>query len=317
MMKKLTTKFLLLILLGLIATSGFADASLDKIVVIVNDSVITQREVNRAIAVAKQQLASTNTPLPDEKALTSQVIDSLIYRDIQQQMVTRADITVSGTELNNAIKDIAVRNHVSLSQLKNEVESNGLDYAEYRKNIGEQIAFGRLQQQAVGRDINVTDQEINAFLRDYKNVRQPNAQYHLLDILISLSDTPSPTEIEQAEQKAQKIVQQINDGANFNQLAAARSAGGEALHGGDLGWKKLAEMPIVFADKVRDMKSGQIAGPLKAPNGFHIIKLTGIKNSTQKLTRDQVRELIFRRKFAEKLQTWLQGLRAGAYVKFV
>lgn len=315
MMKKFTK--LLLILLGLTATSGFADTSLDKIVVIVNDSVITQSEINKAIVVAKQQLASSNTPLPNEKALTSQVIDSLIYRDIQQQMVTRAGITVSGTELNNAIKDIAGRNHMSLSQLKNEVETNGLDYAEYRKNVRDQIAFGRLQQQAIGRDINVTDQEINAFLRDYKNVRQPNAQYHLQDILISLSDAPSPTEIEQAEQKAQKIVQQINNGANFNQLAAAQSAGGEALHGGDLGWKKLAEMPTIFADKVRNMKSGQIAGPLKAPNGFHVIKLTGIKNSTQKLARDQVRELIFRRKFSEKLQSWLQELRAGAYVRFV
>ncbi len=76
-------------------------------------------------------------------------------------------------------------------------------------------------------------------------------------------------------------------------------------------------MPTIFVSKVRNMKSGQIAGPLKAPNGFHIIKLTGIKNSTQKLTRDQVRELIFRRKFTEKLQSWLQELRAGAYVKFV
>ncbi|KPJ67636.1 MAG: hypothetical protein AMJ43_03035 [Coxiella sp. DG_40] len=314
-MKKLTE--FLLILLALTATSVFADRVLDKIVVIVNDSVITQSEINKAVVVAKQQLASSNTPLPDEKSLTSQVIDSLIYRDIQQQMVTRAGITVSGTELNDAIKDVAARNHMSLSQLKNEVETNGLDYAEYRKNIRDQIAFGRLQQQAVGRDINVTDQEINAFLRDYKNVQSPNSQYHLQDILISLSDTPSPTEIEQAEQKAQKLVQQINNGANFNQLAAAQSAGSEALHGGDLGWKKLAEIPSIFADKVKNMKSGQIAGPLKAPNGFHVIKLTGIKNSTQKLTRDQVRELIFRRKFTEKLQSWLQQLRAGAYVKFV
>lgn len=315
MMKKLTT--LLLILLGFITTSGFADTSLDKIVVVVNDSVITQSEINRAIVAAKQQLASTNIPLPNKKALRDQVIDSLIDRNIQRQMVDRVGITVSNTELNHAVKNIATRNHMSLSQLKNEVETNGLNYAQYRKNIGEQIAFGRLQQQAVGRDINVTDQEINTFLRDYKNVKQPNAKYHLQDILISLSDTPSPTEIEQAKQKAQKIVQQINNGANFNQLAAAQSAGSQALHGGDLGWKELAEMPTVFASKVKDMQSGQIAGPLKAPNGFHVIKLTGIKHSTQKLTRNQVRELIFRRKFTEKLQTWLQGLRAGAYVKFV
>jgi peptidyl-prolyl cis-trans isomerase SurA len=314
-MKKLI-KLSLLILLGVITLKSFAaDIPLDKVIVIVNDSVITQSEINKAMQTAKRQLAHSNTPLPSDAELRKQVIDGLIARNIQRGMVQRAGISVSDSELNNAISNIAQRNHMTLLQLKQAVESSGLNYAEYRKNTREQMEFARLQQQEISPNINVTDREVDDFLHNYKEVQ--NAEYHLKDILIPLSDTPSPKELHRAEQQAQKILQQLKQGANFNQLAAAQSKGRQALKGGNLGWKKLAEMPIIFADQVRHMKTDQVAGPLRAPNGYHIIKVTGIRSSKAKLTRDQIRQLIYQRKFEEKLQSWLQQLRAGAYVKFV
>ncbi len=315
-MKKLI-KLSLLILLSFITLKSFAAGiiPLDKVIIIVNDSVITQSEINNAMLTAKRQLAHSNTPLPSDAALRKQVIDGLIARNIQRGMVQRADISVSDSELNNAISNIAQRNHMTLLQLKQTVETSGLNYAEYRKNTREQMAFARLQQQEIGPNINVTDQEIDAFLHDYKDVQ--NAEYHLQDILLPLSDTPSPKELHKAQQQAQQIVQQLKQGANFKQLAAANSKGSEALKGGDLGWKKLAEMPTIFADQVKNMKTGQVVGPLRAPNGYHIIKITGVRSSKTKLTRDQIRRLIYQRKFEEKLQTWIQQLRAGAYVKFM
>lgn len=310
-------KLLIIFLLGFFVNCVFADIPLDKIVVIVNDSVITQSEINQAKDMAKQQLEHSNTPLPSDRELTNQVINSLIYRNIQRQMVKNAGIKVSEAELNAAISKIASDNRMSLAQLKQAVQGSGLNYADYRQNIREQIAFSRLQQQEVGRDINVTNQEITEFLDDYKNVKHHNAEYHVEDIFVPLSDSPSTLEIERAKEKADDLTKRAKKGANFKQLAAGQSAGQAALKGGDLGWKKLAEMPTIFADQVRNMKIDQISGPLRAPNGFHIIKLTGIRSSLQQSTRDQIRELIFRRKFEEKLQTWLQQVRAGAYVKFV
>jgi peptidyl-prolyl cis-trans isomerase SurA len=316
-MKKMKFTLLTFFLLGFFINSAMADVPLDKIAVIVNDSVITQSEINQAKDMAKQQLEHSNTPLPSDRELSNQVINSLIYRNIQRQMVKNAGIKISEAELNAAITKIATGNRMSLAQLKLAVQGSGLNYADYRKNIREQIAFSHLQQQEAGRDINVSNQEITEFLDSYKNVKQPNAEYHLEDIFVPLSDSPSSDEIKRAKEKAEELAKQVKKGANFKQLAAGQSAGQEALKGGDLGWEKLAEMPIIFADQVKTMKIDQISGPLRAPNGFHIIKLTGIRGSLQKLGRDQIRELIFRRKFEEKLQTWLQQMRAGAYIKFV
>ncbi len=290
---------------------------IDKVEIIVNSNVITSSQIATAMTQAKQQLASSHTPLPNEKALRKQVINNLIDQEIQRQMVARAGIKISDSQLNQAVLNIAKQNHMSLAQLKQAVETSGTSYAKYRKNIKEQMAFTQLQQQELVKNINVTDREVDEFIRNYKNVPQPNAEYHMEDIFVPLTDTPSPKEIAAAKQRAEKLLKQIQAGTNFRQLAAAQSSGSNALKGGDLGWKKLAEMPTIFADSLKTMKPGQVVGPIQAPNGFHLIKLTGIRNSNQKLTKNQVQQLIFRRKYGEALQTWMQKLRAGAYVQYV
>jgi peptidyl-prolyl cis-trans isomerase SurA len=318
-MRKFITNLSLLFLFGLITPQIFATqvAALDKIVVIVNDNVITQSDINKALSAAQQQLASTNTPMPSEKELRKQVIDNLINRNIELQMVDRAGIKISNSELNSAIEDIAKRNNVTIEQLKTTIEATGISYADYRKQIQDQMAIVRLQQGIIGSNVNVTDQEIDTFIHNNKNVRQPNAEYNLEDILIPISDTPSPADIQKAQQQAQNIVQKIKKGANFKTIAAAESKGNEAMEGGDLGWSRIGEMPTIFGDAVKNMNPGSIAGPLRAPNGFHIIKLVAVRNNAVDLTRDQVRMLIFKHKYEEKLESWLQQLRAGAYVQFV
>lgn len=293
-----------------------APQELDKIVVIANDSVITESEVSQAIAMAKKQLASSNTPLPPAAQLRKQVINSLIDHELQLQLIASSGIKVSNSELNAAIAAVAQQNHMTLQQLKTNVESSGMDYTKYRQQFREQMTISQLQRQAVAGRIKVTDQEVNEFMHKYKNMRNPNAEYHLEDILIPTPDNPSPKQVQKAKQKAESLMQQINQGKSFRELAAAHSGSSQALQGGDFGWRHLAEMPTIFADNVKDMKIGQIAGPLQAPNGFHVVKLVGIRNSTQKLIKDQVRSLIFKRKFEEQLQIWLRQTRETAYVKF-
>lgn len=294
-----------------------ATIPLDKIAIVVNNSIITQSDINKAIAEAKNQLSQTNTPVPSKKELREQVINNLIYRELQKQLIKRAGIKISDLELNNAIIDIAKRNHMTLSQLKQNIEKQGINYVHYRKQVREQMTFSRLEQQAIGRDISVTDQEVNDFIKNSKNTRQPNAEYHLADIVISVPDIPSPMQIHQAKMKAEKILVQIKKGVSFNKLAAAQSKGSNAFKGGDLGWRKLAELPTIFADNVKNLKVNAVTGLLQAPNGFHIIKLLGIRGSKQKLTPNQVRNSIYQRKFEEKAQEWLRKLRDSAYIKFL
>lgn len=290
---------------------------LDKVVVVVNDSVITQQQISAAVIEAKQQLQRSNTPVPALRALQRQVINNLIYTTLQKQMIKRAGIKVSSRDLNQAVISIAKRNGMSLEQLKGALEQHGQNYAQYRKKIAQQIAMARLQQQEVGSQVNVADEEISDYVNKMKNTRGANSAYRIEDILIPVSSTPTPLELHKAKLQAQKVLAQIKQGKNFRTLAAAQSGGQQALQGGDLGWRKLAELPSIFSGKVKAMRIGQVLGPIQAPNGYHIIKLVNVRYSGKKLTSANVKGLIYRRKFEEQLQMWLKKIRNQAYVKFV
>jgi len=315
-MNKLKILFVPIIMLWLCSVTA-APVLLDRIVVIVNDSVITQHQINQGIAAAKQELAQSNTPIPPAKALRQQVTNNLINNELLRQLANNAGIKVSDSELNEAIANIAKHNNMTLGQLKDNIEASGLSYAQYRKQFRAQMQISKVQQAAVAAKVKVTDAEVNTFMKKYKNVRNPNAEYHLADILVELPNNPTSQQIQQTEQKAKDLVAQINQGKSFSELAAAHSSGSQALKGGDLGWRHLAEMPAIFADKVQNMKQGQVVGPLRAPNGFHIIKLINVRHSKETLTRNKVRSLIFRRKFEQQLQIWLRQIRDEAYVQFV
>ena len=165
--------------------------------------------------------------------------------------------------------------------------------------------------------VTVTDQEVKAFLQNYSQQSHPDTEYHVYDILIPLNNSPSSQEIAAAQKRAQQLINQLQQGANFQQLAAANSAGNEALQGGDLGWRKLAELPTVFANQITAMHLGQVGDPIRAGNGFHILKLVDVRNSAKKLTLDQIRQFIFERKFTEQLEAWIQQLRDSSYVKIL
>jgi peptidyl-prolyl cis-trans isomerase SurA len=292
-------------------------SSIDKIVIIVNGDVITQSEVNQAMLAAKQELMRSNTKLPSDADLRKQVMDNLINLSIERQMIKQANIVVSDSDLNNAIESIAKSNNITVAELKAAVEKSGMKFAQYRKQISSQIQLSQLEQGIVGRDITVSDQEVKDFLSKNKNLPDPNAIYHLENILVPFPSAPSPEDLQKAKAQAMQIMQQLRKGKDFGQVAAAESGGATALRGGDLGWRQLPELPTVFADTVKNMHPGEIAGPLQAPNGFHIIKLIAVKGSAVKLDDQKVRSLIYRRKFEEQLQTWLKQARDAAYIQYM
>jgi peptidyl-prolyl cis-trans isomerase SurA len=302
------------------------DRALDKVVVVVNNSVITQHEIDRAVLATKKQFAATNMPLPPEKKLRTEIINSLIDQELQRQLVKLSNITTSETEVDDAITDIAKRNNLTSTQLRHELIKSGGNFAQYRDRIREQIAFARVQHQGVvDGNIAVSDQEVEKFLMQYKKVEKSEkkssvAEYHLQTILIPLSDNPSPDDVENAKQQAGNLLHKIKGGESFDTVATSGY--------NDLGWRKLADITPIFAKIVKDMRPGNVSSVLvRAPNGFHILKLAEVRdadnntaNIGQKIdfsNKNKIRALIFQHKYEEKVRLWLQKLRDSAYIKFM
>lgn len=269
---------------------------LDRVVAVVNDDVITQTELSHRITAARKELAATNTPITSQEKLQTQVLNQMIDHTLELQMAKRYGIDISEAALNQAIEDIGSRNHVTLTTLQTMVTHTGMTWTEYRKQLKDQMLVRELLERAVGSSIHITAQEIKNAMNSPEYLNRNVSEYDLGDILIPLSEEPSSLELHQATEKANKILAQLKNGAKFNALAATHSSGSTAFSGGDLGWKSLSDLPTVFENIVKKMKTDDITGPIRTGNGLHIIKLLGVKEKHTKhfMTQTEVRHILIK-----------------------
>lgn len=288
--------------------------TLDKIVAMVNSDIITSLELQQAIDTARMQMQQANASIPSAKILKRQVLEQSIMKSLQLQMAKRSGIQIDSLRLNAAIAQIAQSNHMSLADFRIQVQQHGIDYAQYRKQIRDQLAIMQLQQSAVGSSVRVSQQEINiAYLQQQK--KQP-LQYHIGDILIPLPDTPSAKQLQAAQRKAAVITRRLRaPRANFKKIAAEVSSNQQALQGGDMGWLTTTSMPTLFEPVVTRLAVGGVSEPLRAANGYHILKLFARKAAPGGATKKQVEMQLRQRKYEENLALWLQQMRDSAYVK--
>ncbi len=260
----------------LLSGIGFAK-TLDNVVAVVNDDVITQAQLNHQVRLVQQSLAKQHTPPPAKPLLRKQILEHMIVISLQKQLAEKFNMQVSDAELNQAIANIAASQHLSLNQLKSAVSKDGISFAAFQQQIREQILLQKVQHAALQDKIKISDQEVDDGLQVLKAQPDAPSMYHVQDILVALPESPTSTQLQAAKQKADSILQRLHKGANFDQVAVGESSGDEALQSGDLGWRHLAELPSVFAEQVKNQAAGAILGPIRAANGFHILKVTGVK----------------------------------------
>jgi peptidyl-prolyl cis-trans isomerase SurA len=263
------------LLVLLLPSQGFSAQrqALDRIVAVVNDDVITALELNTELQSIKQQLRSQRMSLPPDDVLQKQVLERMIVLNIQLQDADRRHIRVDDEAINNTVENIARQNNMTIMQFSQALRSDGLDYSEFRKRIGDELTINRLQQREVANRVTVTEQEVEDFLASQESQSAPSDEYHIAHILVSIPEAATAERIQSAKQKAQKILDDLNQGTDFAQLAVAQSDGQQALEGGDLGWRTQAQIPSLIAATIANMQEGQYSDAIRSPSGFHIFKL--------------------------------------------
>jgi len=289
-------KLVLLCVFFSITNAAFSKQMLDKVVAIVNSEVITSTELDAQVELSKKQLMAQKMRIPPMIVLKKQVLQHLVDVQLQMQLAKQNGINVDDTELNASLERIATMNHVNLSQLREEISKQGISWKEYRESIRKEMMIVRVQQKAVGREVQVTNEQIEQYLKTANKIDQPDLTYHLQHIVIPLSEEASPIEITKAKAKATSLLAKIKTGADFSQLAEEQSTDELTLESGDLGERHLAELPDIFAHKVVNMKAGQVVGPLRAGNGFQLLKLVAIGGEElhHMITQTHVRHILLK-----------------------
>lgn len=273
--------FKLLFLLFFISIIA-AEEMLDGIVAIVNNDVITLSELKRMRQGYEQELLERGKTIDDKDALDKQVLEYLISKKIQLQVANNQGIKIDAITLNKTVEKIAEDNGFDLQGYQEHLAEQGISFAKFKEEIREELILQELYQRAIANKILVTDQEVKTLLANQQQGNTSNIEYRISHIMIALPESTNITEINHLKDKAQRTLQQLKAGADFETLAISVSDGPQALEGGDLDWRYLGEIPSLFTDTVPKLKKGQISDIIENSSGYHIIKLVDIRGQENK-----------------------------------
>lgn len=276
-------------LLGtLIAFSSVAqEVRLDRVAVIVNQGVILESEIQNIIEEVKQKALAEGQSLPSDRALRTQAIERLISKSLQMQMAERMGIRISDPQLEQTIANIAQNQGATMEDLRRQLQLEGIAYEDYREDVREEMIIGEVRRANVRRRIYITEQEVNSLLELIEQQGAEQAEYRLGHILVGFPPEPSDTDIAEARDRADRVLELLETGSDFAKIAIASSSGSEALEGGDMGWLNINAMPTLFAEAVQNKEKGELIGPIRSGAGFHILKIQDTRG-IEKVTVEEV-----------------------------
>ena len=246
---------------------------LDKVIAIVDDDVVLQSELNQRVATVYAQIQQSGTQAPPQDILLQQVLERLISERLQLNIAYSAGVRIPDEELNAAMGRIAAGNQLTMEQYVEQVHSQGQTIAAVREEIRNELTLMRVQQGKVMRRIRISQQELDNFLNSEEGRFLTSPDVNIGQILLSVPSSASTAEADKVLAKAKDLQAQISSGVDFRQLAIANSADQSALQGGDLGWRKMAQLPGVFIDAVEDLAVDEVSQPIRSGAGYHLLKL--------------------------------------------
>lgn len=223
---------------GLLLTSALAVAKpLDRIIVVVNDDIVTQQELDQRTAYIKDQYKAAARRMPADDLLQKQVLDALILESLQLQLAEKARITISDQKIDSAISSIAKRQKLTTAQFYAAMSANGMAESDVRKQIKSELTISELQKNIVARQVYVSDAEIDRFMATQSGQSFTETEYQLAYKRFEQSD----------KEQAQALLEKVKGGEPLLGVEEAR----------DLGLRKLEEVPSIFRTLVPVLKQNE------------------------------------------------------------
>ncbi|EGM68978.1 peptidylprolyl isomerase SurA [Shewanella sp. HN-41] len=272
-----------------------APQQLDRVAVQINDGIVLESEITNMIDTVKANAKAANQSLPSDNALRTQVIERLILTRLQLQMADRIGLHIGDLQLDQAIENIAREQKMSVAQMQQKIEGEGLSFSQYREQLREEITLGEIQRIQVQRRIQVSPQEITSLVKLIQEQGMKDVEYQIGHILIDVPSDPTSEQLEASSKRANIVLERLKGGEDFRRTAIASSSGPKALEGGIWDYMNINEMPTLFAEVINGAKTGDIIGPIKSGAGFHIIKIMDARGlQTKEIEEVRARHILLK-----------------------
>ncbi|WP_328799375.1 peptidylprolyl isomerase [Sediminihaliea albiluteola] len=266
---------------------------LDQVVAIVDDDVIMASELRQRLAGVTESIQARGLEMPPEDTLIRETLDRLILESIQLQMGQRVGVRISDDQLDAAVQRIAAQNRMTVDQFIDRLEEEGQSYASMRENLRHEMILQRVQAGNVSQRIQITEQEIENFLATEEGQALTQPEYRIVHALLAISPNASSKEIAAAEAQVKQVLQQIRNGRSFDQ-AISSSTGPYPFTGGDLGWRKLSDLPSLFSEVAPSLSEGETSAPIRSASGIHLVNMNAKRGGEQIVAQTKVRHILIK-----------------------
>ena len=271
---------------------------MDRIVAVVDQAVITEKELTDRIKSVTAQLEKQGTELPPPAILEKQILERMITDRLQLQYASQTGLRVDDNQLDKTIERIAGQNKMDIPTFKKALLEDGIQYRKFREDIRNEITLARLREREVDNRINITESEIDSFIA-MQAASNSSDEFEISHILVRAGEDTAPEDLKKLRAKAEDALAQLQAGKDFAKISASFSDAPNALEGGGLGWKNGTQIPALFLEAIKPLKPGELTPILRSPNGFHILKVTNRRGGSSPLVVGQthVRHILV--KFSE------------------
>ncbi len=264
----------------------------DRIVALVEDDVILQSELDEAIDRIERQAAASGERLPARSVIEEQVLQRLVLTRLEVLRAQDTGIRVSDSDVDQALQQVARQNQLNVTQLRQAIESDGVDFSEFRRSIREEMLSSRLRQRVVNGMEEISDSEIDIVLA---SDRLGGPEYLLSQIVISVPESADQQDVSAAQARAEEVRQRLAEGLDFSTAALTFSQSPDALEGGEVGWRSINALPPIVSEAVRAAGPDGITDVIRSPSGFLILQVRDQREQQEIIVREyQARHLMIR-----------------------
>ncbi|MFX1761077.1 peptidylprolyl isomerase [Paraburkholderia sp. A1RI-2L] len=274
----------------------------DTIAAVVNDGVITQRELDNRVGLITRRLNQQNAPVPPMDQLQAQVLNQMVLERIQLQKAKEDGIAVDDAAVQRTLARLAQANGMDLATYRTRIEAAGVPWATFMGDARTELTLSKLREKEVDSKISVTDAEVANYIASQRgpNAGQQN-DLHFEHIFIKAPLNASQTDIEAAQKKADDLLKQAQSGSKFSSLAKSNSQAADASKGGDMGYLPPAKLPPELVTAASTLRPGEVnPSVIRTNDGFEIVRLVerrqgqGTSASAPQLVQTHVRHILLR-----------------------
>lgn len=256
------------------AAAAGATLTADYIVALVNSEPITNSEVRQRLQRVQQQLSQEGVTSPPRDELLRQVVEQLVTERALLQYATEQGVKVDEAALAQAERLVAEQNQLSLEELRRRVAAEGMDPVRFRDDLRKQLLLQRVRERELELRVKVTEAEIDDFIREQANSPQARAVgLNLAHVLVRVPEGSSQEQVLALQARAQSVADRARAGGDFAALAREFSDAPEGASGGQFGMRPVDRLPELFVESTKTLPVGGVAGPVRSPAGFHVLKV--------------------------------------------